>query len=415
MVSALAWLLPILVLVPPAPVVPAAPAFEASTVAGTAVGRVKSLSSGFAVAWDDPATPPGDLVALRRVGRAIPARPREPMLVLANGDVVAGATLGGDANRVTFRPRVLGPRAEPWAVPLTAVAAAWLDAPDADTPAEPARYSWAGDGKRDALLLRTRDVLRGGIDGLTPEGVRFKSADRPAEVVPLGRVAAVAFDPTLARVRKVKTVHARVVLADGSRLTLTQVSADAAALRGVSPAGPRVEVGWAEVVALDVVNGPATSLADLTPKAAEVTPFTGLSWPWRTDRSVRGEPLRLRGESGVSTFDRGLGLHSRTRLTYDLAGKYRRFEARVGLDAATGRRGAADVTILLDGKPAPLESLRRLSAATGTVAVSLDATGATELTLLVDYGPGGDTQDDVNFADARLIESPAIPARGANP
>ncbi len=392
-----AWLL--LTLPPPGPA-----AFEASTVAGPAAGRVQSLSATLAVVWADPATPPGELVALRRAGRAAPARPREPMLVLANGDAVAGATLGGDANRLRFRPRFLGPAAEPWAVPLTAVAAAWLEAPDADTPAEPARYAWAG-GKRDAVLLRSRDVLRGGLDGLTPEGgVRFQAADRPAEVVPLARVAALAFDPSLARVRKVKPAHARVTLADGSRLTLTQVAADATALTGVTPYGPRVEVPWSEVVALDAVNGKATPLGDLTPKSAEVTPFTDLAWPWRVNQTVRGEPLRLRGEYGVGTSDRGLGLHSRTRLTYDLGGKFRRFEARVGLDAASGRRGSADVTLLLDGKPAGPESLRRLTAATGTVAVSLATPGVKELTLLVDYGPGGDAQDDVNFADARLIE-----------
>ena len=233
---------------------------------------------------------------------------------------------------------------------------------------------------------------------------RFQPADRPSEVVPLARVAALAFDPTLARVRKVKPAHARVTLADGSRLTLTQVTADTDALGGVTPYGPRVRLPWAEVVALDAVNGKATALGDLTPKSAEVTAYTGLAWPWRTDHSARGAPLRLRGEFGVGTSDRGLGLHSRTRLTYDLAGKYRRFEAQVGLDAVSGRRGSADVTLLLDGKPAGPESLRRLTAATGTVAVALESAGGKELTLLVDYGPGGDAQDDVNFADARLIE-----------
>ena len=396
-----AWLLLTLPLTPTA--TPAPPQFEASTVAGPASGRVASLSAALAITWADPATPPGELVALRRFGRPLPPRPREPMLVLANGDAVAGATLGGDGNALFFRPRFTPPPAVPWSVPLTAVAAAWLDAPDADTPTEPSRYAWAG-GKRDAVLLRTGDILRGGLDGLTADGVRFQPVDRPAEVVPLARVAALAFDQTLARVRKVKPAHARVTLADGSRLTLTQVAADSATLSGVTPYGPRVQVPWAEVVALDVLNGKATALGDLTPKSAEVTAFTGLAWPWRVNQSARSAPLRLRGESGVGTFDRGLGLHSRTRLTYELAGKYRRFEAQVGLDAARGRRGSADVTLLLDGKPSGPESLRRLTATTGTVAVSLETAGVKELTLLVDYGPGGDAQDDVNFADARLID-----------
>jgi hypothetical protein len=378
--------------------------FVGSTAAGRGEGTVRSLDANFAVAWADPATPTGELVALRRRGRPLPPRPRGPSLVLVNGDAVAGTALGGDANALSFRPAFAGPRSEPWAVPLSAVAAVWVETPPSEPPADPARYPWVEGRKQDAALLRNGDVLTGGLDGFTPGGVRFRPARRPAEVVPLDRVAGLAFDPSLARNRRLKTPHARVTLLDGTRLTLTKVTANAAILTGTTGFNAAVELMWADVVALEVLRGKATPLSELTPKAAEVTPYTALAWPWRADRNARNGPLRLRGPWGTDTFDRGLGLHSKTRLTYDLAGKYRRFEAEVGLDAASGRLGNATVSLLIDGRDATPPDLTNLTAASGTVGVTLDTTGVKELTLLVDYGPGGDTQDDVNFAAARLIE-----------
>ena len=149
-------------------------------------------------------------------------------------------------------------------------------------------------------------------------------------------------------------------------------------------------------------RGSATYLSDLKPKKAETTGFLGENWPWAADRTVRGHPLRLLTKDGESTADKGLGTHPKTVLTYDLAGKYTRFEALVGLDAATGNRGRADVRILLDGKEVALPDLKALAAGPA-VAVRVDVRGVKELTLVVDFGPTGDVQADVNWGDARLI------------
>jgi hypothetical protein len=74
------------------------------------------------------------------------------------------------------------------------------------------------------------------------------------------------------------------------------------------------------------------------------------------------------------------------------------------LDAATGKRGAVDVTVLVDGKPQKLDGLIGLTLAGGVKGLSVDVTKAKELTILIDFGAGGDVQDDVTFADARLVE-----------
>ena len=88
------------------------------------------------------------------------------------------------------------------------------------------------------------------------------------------------------------------------------------------------------------------------PNAYEFVPYLGISWPYQPDRSVAGNALKL--TTGV--FDKGLGMHSEARLTYDLGGGYEWFEATVGLDEATGRQGSAGIQVLIDGKALDLGS-----------------------------------------------------------
>ena len=120
----------------------------------------------------------------------------------------------------------------------------------------------------------------------------------------------------------------------------------------------------------------------------------------QTDRPRRGRQ-----------FDAGLGTHPRTRLVYDLGGKYRRFDALVGLDPVTGRRGSADVRILVDGEIQPIPGLIGMSSLDSPVAVRVDVAGVQELTLVVDFGRGGGVQADVNWVNARLVGDAAGPER----
>jgi hypothetical protein len=344
------------------------------------------------------------LVSLRRAGTPLPPWPRTAGAILANGDRVPGELLGGDDAAVTLKS-ALG--AKGLRLPLPSVRVLWLTPPPEEASEFPDRYDWLdANRKSDVILLRNGDTVAGDIERFLDGGslrVR-RTPDGTAVTLEPTAVAAVAFNPSLTAVRKVKGPFARAVLADGTRISLTNVTADATTLRGTAASGPAVEVPVRDLVSLDVLQGKATALADLKPKAEKVEPFNSLAWPWQPNRTVKARPLRLWSKIGTSTFDTGLGTHPRTTLTYSLNGKYRRFTALVGLDADTGRRGTASVKILVDGKEQPVEGLAKLSTATGPVAVSVDLAKAKELTLLVDFGPAGDVQADVNWADAKLVE-----------
>ena len=386
--------LALLLAAPPGP-----PTFAAHTAAGDlAPAAVEAVGPDLAVRFSaGPGVPAGQLLTLARAGVERPGWPAGPHVVLTNGDRVAGRVAGGDARVVRFFPALV-PDADPWPVPVAAVAAVWVQAPPADL-VDPARPAWAAP-KADALCLRTGDVRTGTVEAFTadPPGVRLKPAGKGAEVVPLADLAAAALDPTLARPRKLKGTAVRATFTDGSRVTLTAVEVADGTLTGTTAFAAKLVVPLDRVVALDVLGGKLVDLSDLTPVESEVAGFTGAGWPWTRDRAVTGGPLRL---PGAGTLDRGVGTHALTRLTFAVPDGAAAFTSLVGLDPVAGRRGTADVSVLVDGRPAA--SPGRLTFVSGAVPVRVPLAGAKRLTLVVDYGPAGGVQAAVNWGLPRVV------------
>ena len=292
---------------------------------------------------------------------------------------------------------------------MSAASALWFTTMPADTPLgfQAGTHGPKASGIAMCSALRNGDNLRGILVGLGPEGERPSLQFRPevgeAGAVAAKELAAIVFNPILVKPRKTKGPYARIVLTDGSRLNLVNPAIATNVLKGETQFGQAVELPLDAVVAVDVFQGKATYLSDMKPKKAEQSGFLGVTWPWSADRSVRGTALRLSTNNGESTFDKGLGTHPRTVLTYDLGGKYRRFEASVGLDPDAGGRGQAIVRVLVDGKAQPIAKLDTITAG-NAIAVRVNVEGAKELVLEVDFGPAGSVQADVNWADARLLE-----------
>jgi hypothetical protein len=380
------------------------PAFTATgTGDETPTGALTALSLALGAQLDTPngmKTVRG-LVSLRRADTPVPPLPVGAQLITAAGDRIPGSVNGGDTKTLQFTPTV---SREQWPIALDAVAALWLAAPPADTPTDPAKYTWlAGTPPRDVLLYRNGDTVRGALSGFTETGVKFTPDGGTTREVALTDLTAIGFNPRFVRPRKPKGPYAHLILTDGTRLDVTDPAVKENAIVAKAVCGPAVAVPLSKIVALDVLQGSAVYLSDLKPKKAETTGFLGAGWPWAADRTVRGQPLRLLTKDGESTSDKGLGTHPKTVLTYDLGGKFTRFEALVGLDTATGKRGRADARVLVDGKEVALPDLQTLAAGPA-VRVMVDVRGAKELTLVVAFGPTGDVEADVNWGEARLIE-----------
>ncbi len=352
--------------------------------------------------------PVQDVVSLRVTKTPLPPLPTEAHIVLANGDRIAGEIVGGDGLTVRVAAALgkAGTTTE-LAFPLSAISALWFTPPPQDHPLDALKYSWIdATKKQDTLKLRNGDILRGTLERFAPASgpLRFKSTGDPtAKPIELNKVAAVAFDPSLSRVKAPAGQYFRIVTSSGSRLTLTTASFDGATFTGTTSTGAKFTMPQVELIALDTVGGKVAYLAERPIKSQKVEPFGTVAWPIAVNRSVREAPLRLTTRFGDESFDRGLGMHSKSTVVYDLGGKYRTFSSTVGVDRVSGRKGNVDVRILLDGREQTIAGLKGLTA-DAAVAVRLDVNGAKELTLIVEYGAGGDVQDDVNWADAKLVE-----------
>ncbi len=175
---------------------------------------------------------------------------------------------------------------------------------------------------------------------------------------------------------------------------------DGVTLTGTTVFGARLGVPLAEVAGLDLYQGRSVYLSDLKPSRYEHRSYLDDKWPFAADGNVAEHDLLL----GGSTYDKGIGLHSHSRLSYRLTGGYRRFEALVGLDDKDGRRGSVRIRVLADGRPLDLGSDREVTAESGPLPVGVSIEGVRELTLEVEFGRGGDVQDVVDWIDARLIK-----------
>jgi hypothetical protein len=387
------------------------PQFLVATATGAAVaGPLRELTADWSVVLggETPKVAGDEVLALRRAGQPLPPMPEGKHLLLANGDrlPVEEPRLVGE--RLLFRHPDLAAGKET-DLPLTAVAVFWFAAPDqADGPhqRQQLRYRLTHENRgKDQVVLRNGDMLEGVFGGLDAKKVEIEVDKKPVSVN-LGQVALIALSTELADTSKPKGPYGRLILtaagdSPGGRVSLSSATCtDGATLQGTTLFGSPLSVPLERVAALDIYQGKAVYLSDLKPGKYEHIPFLDCRWPYVPDGSVTGGELRLAG----SAFDKGLGLHSHSRLSYDLGGAYRRFEATVGLDDQTGGKGSVRIKVRGDGKPLDIGPDRELTAANGPLSVSVSVAGVRELTLEVEFGQGADVEDHVNWANARLVK-----------
>jgi hypothetical protein len=163
--------------------------------------------------------------------------------------------------------------------------------------------------------------------------------------------------------------------------------------------GAQLEIPLIAVESVRFLGGCATYLSDIAPVSYDFEPFFDLAWPVRRDRSVDGGFLTLRRVE----YPKGLGVHSRSTLTYRLDGKFRRFQATIGVDDSAAGNGSVVFVVLLDGRAAYTSEV--LTGTSAPVAIErLDVTGAKIMTLRVDYATEGDILDHADWCDALLIK-----------
>lgn len=342
-----------------------------------------------------------DVVSLRIADRPAPEEPRGAMIWLANGDrfVARGTSIVDEqlaADWIRF------PEWPSLKFSLEGVRGLSLSLPGTRERRD-GGAAWLLDRKssRDELRLLNGDLVGGELTGWQGGVLSLKTG--VAEVkLPSGELRDIGLNTELLTRTESKKLNWLVSLADGSRITLRAEESrlDGDVLKAKHVSGAIWEIPFEAVRELRVLNGRAVWLSELTPVEFQHTPFLAGSreWPARRDRSVAGSPLRLSGRE----FPTGIGVHSRSRLTYELTAKDRLFSATIGFDDESVGTGTAVVAVEVDGRRLFVTS--RLARDSGPLRLPLlDVSDAKRLTLIVDFGEQGDVQDHVNWCDAVLL------------
>ena len=175
---------------------------------------------------------------------------------------------------------------------------------------------------------------------------------------------------------------------DGKQLTLAVLGTDL-----------EVQLPMDEVAKISTRNGRVVYLSDMKPTKVEQTPFFDRLMPYRMDQSLSGKPIVLLDGS----YTKGISVHSRCVLTFNIDGKFDEFRTKVGFALPEGKIGEAALRVIGDGK-----TLYENADAHGDqmpADLKLKVGGVHELILEVDYGKNDDTADRVSWANARLIRA----------
>ena len=272
----------------------------------------------------------------------------------------------------------------------------------------------------DVVLLTDNDRIAGEVAKLSNGSLELTNSAGTVKL-PLSRVEAVVFGnrrqpfprPDFGELSRVelgtKAAVSRqlgvvVGTSDGSVLYATRVIADEKSLLveltgGMQLAGGSVK----DIVFLQSLTGVFVYLSDLEPASYRHVPYLSIDWPFRRDRNVLGEPLTVAGQR----YLKGLGMHSASRITYQLDGKFRRFEALAAIDDSADTKGSVTfgVYVLRDGQWKSAYTSDVVRGGDPPKPVSVDVDGAQALTLTVDFADRGDELDHADWLDARLIKS----------
>jgi hypothetical protein len=250
----------------------------------------------------------------------------------------------------------------------------------------------ANDGKLDAL----DGAFGAGTDA--GDAIEFAPAGAEGKLSPkLTSAAGLVF------VRRPNAdappVFCRLLDTAGNLLYAKAVAFDGEAVAVDTVAGAAVRYANLKSIArLDFSKGKLTYLSDIEPIEADQTSTEDLVFPFKRDRNLYGGPLRL----GRVPFSKGLALHSRTVLTYDIGGDYKEFRAVLGVDDVVTVEGGAPVRVNVaidgDGRELFKGEVRTRDA---PKPLALDVKGVRRLRIAV-TSPLLDLGNQVNLCDARV-------------
>jgi hypothetical protein len=161
---------------------------------------------------------------------------------------------------------------------------------------------------------------------------------------------------------------------------------------------PKLELSLdrANIAKFDYNMGKLTYVSDLTPIKVVQQSAVGLVVAFRKDVNLDGDAISL----GSQIYKKGLSVHAHTELDYDLKGKYKRFQAVLGVDPNEGGESKAIVRIEVDGRV----QYEKVITVEKTEELNVDVAKGKTLRIIVSSSNVLDLHDHVTIAIAKLTQ-----------
>lgn len=316
------------------------------------------------------------------------------MVHLPDGSRFAANMTGGDGEKLIFKTRF----ADELALAISNLAGIQFAAiSENDLTGQFRLLLERRDASEDALIaLRNEELtrLKGATESITAQHIRFNWRDRSREFA----IDSVFGLLIASGVPSSDKPPVQCYLRSGEVWSGTLGGGDRTQIELELAIGQRVTLPLDQVAEVRFHSNRVLSLSELEPSEYVFEPFATTRWEWRRDRSVANRPMRIGGR----TYARGIGMHSQSKLVFDIEPGYRHFAADIGIDDAVGHHGHVIMRVLADGK-----EVFHSGPVTGgdeprSILVPID--NVKELTLVVEYGEELDIGDQANWANARLVK-----------
>ena len=259
--------------------------------------------------------------------------------------------------------------------------------------------------RKDLLVVprtNTLDYVRVVVERFTDEKVHFALAGKENDL-DRKKLFGIIFSRPKQQGDK-PFCNVRLAGSGGGSLQVSRIRWNGSVMKARLLAGVNVEIPVAHVAMLDFSLGKIQYLSDMVPRDVEFTPFfddkeTRSLFRYRNDKTYMSRKLKL----GKTTYDRGLWIYSRTRLTYRINGEYRRFRAVMGIDHFVAQRGLGFVHVVISGDGKKLFE-GNVRGTDKPRVLDLDVSKVRNLEIFVDYGDDNSTADHLDLCNARVIK-----------
>jgi len=162
------------------------------------------------------------------------------------------------------------------------------------------------------------------------------------------------------------------------------------------PDGTRLPIPWANVASIDIRSSRLLYLSDIDPDQEEQRALVTFSRKAMRDRSITGGPLSLLKK----TYDKGIGVHAHSELTFDLGGEYDTLVATIGIDDAAEGKGDCIFQVFADGREVYSQ---RVKGGEEPREMKVPISEAALIKLVVLPGADLDLADHANWCDVKVV------------